>query len=60
MWNVILWQDFTSPPGVTFQKAVYLIHTANGKSNLKILNSDVLALCDCYLLQKTGSQEIST
>jgi hypothetical protein len=25
-----------------------------------ILNSDVLALCDCYLLRKTGSQEVST
>jgi len=32
------------------------------KSNQKciILNSDVLALCDFYLLQKTGSQEVST
>jgi len=45
-----------------FQKAVYLIHTAMKKSNLKciILNNDVLVLCDCYLLQKTGSQEVST
>jgi hypothetical protein len=32
------------------------------KSNQKynILNSDVLALCDLYLLQKIGSQEVST